>query len=84
MSFVAEFDSLPFESLLSRSERATAADVREVLQKPSRNLADFATLISPAAGQQLAEIARLSHASTVQRFGRVIRLFAPLQRGREA
>lgn len=52
--------------------------MREVLQKPTRGLADFATLISPAATELLPELARQSHAMTVQRFGRVIRLFAPL------
>lgn len=78
MSFVSEFDSLPVDRLISRTERATASEVRDVLQRQARGLGDFAALLSPAAAELLPELARQSHASTVQRFGRVIRLFAPL------
>jgi 2-iminoacetate synthase len=78
VSFVAEFNSLPLDRLLARAESASAEDVREALRKPALSLADFATLISPAAGNSLEELARRSRAMTLQRFGRVIRLFAPL------
>jgi 2-iminoacetate synthase len=43
-----------------------------------RTLGDFATLLSPAATSQLDDLARHSRAMTIQRFGKVIRLFAPL------
>jgi len=46
--------------------------------KTSFSLADFATLISPAAGEILETLCRRSQQLTLQRFGRVIRLFAPL------
>jgi 2-iminoacetate synthase len=78
VSFVAEFNSLPLDRLLARAESASAADVSDALRKPALSLADFATLISPAAGNALEELARRSRALTLQRFGRVIRLFAPL------
>ncbi|MCS7089483.1 MAG: 2-iminoacetate synthase ThiH [Verrucomicrobiota bacterium] len=78
MSFATEFDALPLPQLVQRSRTATRARVRESLERASRDLNDFAHLISPAAGEFLEEIARRSHALTVQRFGRVIRLFAPL------
>src|ERR1041384_2719698 len=42
------------------------------------SLADFAHLISPAAGELLEPLGRRAHALTLQRFGKVIRLFAPL------
>src|SRR5204862_5750303 len=42
------------------------------------SLADFAQLISPAAGELLEQMGRRSQALTQQRFGKVIRLFAPL------
>jgi 2-iminoacetate synthase len=41
-------------------------------------LADFAHLISPAAGELLEQLGQRSQALTRQRFGKVIRLFAPL------
>ena len=45
---------------------------------PHPNLSDFAALLSPTAGSRLDEIARRSAAITRQRFGRTIRMFAPL------
>ncbi len=78
MSFVAEFNSLPLESLVSKSRSANSAIVRESLAKSSLTLADFASLISPAAGEFLETMGRRSQALTQQRFGKVIRLFAPL------
>ncbi len=78
MSFVAEFNRLPVDALVERSLDATASDVAAVLSRPAQTLADFAALISPAAAPELEELSRRSHARTVQRFGKVIRLFAPL------
>src|SRR5256885_7395987 len=78
MSFVAEFNALPLESLLKRSLSATTANVREALAKSRLTPTDFAELISPAAGELLEPLGRRSQALTQQRFGKVIRLFAPL------
>jgi len=78
MSFVAEFKALPIASLLERSRRTTGATVRELLDKGNLTLAEFAQLISPAAGEMLEALCRRSQALTQQRFGKVIRLFAPL------
>jgi 2-iminoacetate synthase len=78
VSFVREFNALPLDDLLSCSMEATPLQVREALDKPRPALADFARLISPAAGPSLEEMARRSQALTRRRFGHVIRLFAPL------
>ena len=78
MSFVAEFNALPLETLVSQSLRTSAGAVRETLGRTGLTLVDFARLISPAAGQELELLSRRSQAVTRQRFGRVIRLFAPL------
>ncbi len=78
VSFVAEFNSLPLESLVKRSQSAGIQAVRESLAKTKLSLADFAHLISPAGGELLEHMGRQSHAATQQRFGKVIRLFAPL------
>ena len=78
MSFVAEFNSLPFTSLLRRSQTAGVAAVREVIAKPQLSLPDFAQLISPAGAELLESLAARSQQLTQQRFGKVIRLFAPL------
>jgi 2-iminoacetate synthase len=78
MSFVSEFNALPMERLLDRAGSAGAEAVTESLRRGERTLADFAHLISPEAGRRLEEMGRRAQVLTRQRFGRVIRLFAPL------
>ena len=78
MSFVAEFNLLPLEKLIRRSLTTDAAAVRVSMDKAKLSLADFAQLISPAAGELLEPLSRRSQQLTQQRFGKVIRLFAPL------
>jgi len=78
MTFVDEFASLPFDALLRRAQDATPADVERVLAHGAHTLADFALLLSPAAASHLERLCLRSQALTRQRFGRVIRLFAPL------
>ncbi len=78
MSFVAEFNSLAPESLVRRSLAATPSAVRSSLLKDKLSLADFVALISPAAASFLDPISVRSQKLTQQRFGKVVRLFAPL------
>jgi len=78
VSFVAEFNSLPLAVLARRSRTASLSTAREALAKSRLSLADFAHLISPACGELLEPMGRRSQALTQQRFGKVIRLFAPL------
>src|SRR3989442_11516594 len=78
MSFVAEFDTLPLDASRKRCFSATATNVREALTKRTMALADFAALISRAASELLEPLCRRSQSLTQQRFGKVIRLFAPL------
>ena len=78
MSFVAEFDALPLASLREASLNADGVRVRDVIRRGPQTLLDFALLLSPAAGGMLEDLGRRSQALTRQRFGRVIRLFAPL------
>ena len=80
MSFAAEFGSLPLPALVRRAQTASVAAVQASLASPRLTLADFAQLISPAAGEPTAlePLARRSQAMTRQRFGKVVRLFAPL------
>jgi 2-iminoacetate synthase len=78
VGFIAEFKSLPLESLVKRSLTAGVQAVRESVAKTKLSLADFANLISPVAAELLEHMGRRSHAMTQQRFGKVIRMFAPL------
>ena len=58
--------------------RASADDVRRVLQKPRLTEEDFALLLSPAAGEELEALARRAERETLRHFGRARQLFAPL------
>ncbi len=78
MSFVTEFNALRMSELLERSKQSTAADVQKSIAGEGPSLVDFAQLISPAAGGLLETLGRRSQALTRQRFGKTIRLFAPL------
>jgi 2-iminoacetate synthase len=78
VSFVAEFNSLPAQSLVKRSLDAKANSIRESLAKTKLSLNDFANLISPVASEFLEQLSVRSQKITQQRFGKTIRLFAPL------
>jgi 2-iminoacetate synthase len=78
VSFVSEFNSLPLASLVNQSLATGTAAAREAAAKSKLTLADFAALISPAAAELLETLGRRAHLMTQQRFGKVIRMFAPL------
>lgn len=63
-----------------RLERITGSDVEKALSQPpgSYSLDRLLALISPAAEDYLEQMARLAHSLTIRRFGRTIRLYAPL------
>jgi 2-iminoacetate synthase len=64
--------------LRAQVDAASATDVDRALQASRLTLADFAALLSPAAAGRIEHLARRSHETTVRRFGRTVRLFAPL------
>ena len=78
VSFVAEFNRLPVRDLVGRALDTTSSELDGVLGTRPHTLGDFARLLSPLAQQRLEDFSRRSRALTLQRFGKVIRLFAPL------
>jgi 2-iminoacetate synthase len=78
VSFVNEFNALPLTALVQRSLTASTSAARASLGKTDVSLSDFAHLISPAAAELLEPLSRRSQQMTQRRFGKVIRLFAPL------
>jgi 2-iminoacetate synthase len=78
VSFVAEFNSLPLATLVKKSLATSASTAREAAAKDKFSLVDFAALISPAAAENLEALGQRAHTMTQQRFGKTIRLFAPL------
>lgn len=59
-------------------EQATEDDVDRSLRATALDLHDIAALLSPAAVPVLEDIAQRAHRSTLGRFGKTIRFFAPL------
>src|SRR4051812_10201427 len=78
MSFVSEFNTLPLSALMRDSLVTSRNTARDSLVKSKLSLTDFGRLISPAALELLEPMTRRSQQCTQQRFGKVIRLFAPL------
>ncbi|MBV9412254.1 MAG: 2-iminoacetate synthase ThiH [Acidimicrobiia bacterium] len=74
----ADLVATDLSALRKTVERATSVDVERVLRARRRTLHDFAVLLSGAAADRLEDIAAAAHATTVRRFGRTVRLFAPL------
>ena len=78
MSFSSVFDASLTRDLLERRSRSTADMVRDAVARKLSTLDDAATLLAPAAGDLLEDLAREAHRSTVERFGKTISLYAPL------
>jgi 2-iminoacetate synthase len=93
MSSSQEHSNPPIESILAakaldghstnwqdRLAKLTGDDVEKALSEPqgTYSFERLLALISPAAENHLEQMAQSAHALTVQRFGRTIRLYAPL------
>lgn len=79
-TFADALERLELPLLLEIAHSATSAWVDRALLAPphQRTLQDFAALLSPVADGRLEELAEASRALTLARFGRTIRMYAPL------
>ena len=79
-SFLDKFDNSDWGQISEIIHSASGQSVEKALNRNgSGGLEDFASLLSPIAGKEyLEEMAQLAHRLTMQRFGRVIRMFAPI------
>jgi 2-iminoacetate synthase len=78
VSFANEIRSSGVDALVTRSAGASLRTVQHTIGKKHLSLSDFAALISPAGGELLEVLGQRARQLTQQRFGKVIRLFAPL------
>lgn len=64
----------------NRLKKMRASDIEKALSHPAGtySMEKLAALVSPAAEDYLEDMAQLAHQLTKQRFGRTIRLYAPL------
>lgn len=76
----ADLVATDIDALRQLADSAGPADVDRALARAGRlgRLEDFAALLSPAATSRLEELAAAAHRLTVRRFGRTVRMFAPL------
>ncbi|MBT5706595.1 MAG: 2-iminoacetate synthase ThiH [Verrucomicrobia bacterium] len=78
MSFVATFNSLDLTQWVDKIEATSAEEVDRVLSSGETGINALGTLISAAAAERLEGMSQRSQQITQQRFGKVIRMFAPL------
>ncbi|MEM0969880.1 MAG: 2-iminoacetate synthase ThiH [Verrucomicrobiota bacterium] len=76
--FSEAFSQLPLLELVERSHCTSQAEWDLAMQSGPASLERFAALISPESGRHLEELAGRARQWTLQRFGKVIRFFAPL------
>lgn len=80
VGFLEQFNQYNWESVTESIDVKTERDVEFALAKPTGrlDLEDFMALISPAAAPYIEAMAQRSHQLTVERFGRVQQLYAPM------
>ena len=78
MNFYDELRRHNWPEIEGEIRRRSQEDVERALGAGILDLDSFMSLLSPAAEPYLEEMARKAHRLTVQRFGRVMGLFAPL------
>lgn len=74
-SYLQQYVNLDFSKFI---ESVTDVDVHRVLTKEDLTPLDYLTLLSPVAGNYLDSMAQKAQEVTIQNFGRVVSMFAPL------
>jgi 2-iminoacetate synthase len=79
-TFTEALERLPFDTLLDLANDASANRVDAALRRSplDRTMEDVAAFLSPAAAASLERLASASKDLTLARFGRTMRLYAPL------
>ena len=78
VTFLDEFNELNAAGLRKVALEAGEPAVLDSVHARQPTLQDFVHLISPAGASHLETLAKKSRSITQQRFGKTIRLFAPL------
>ncbi|MGA1861692.1 2-iminoacetate synthase ThiH [Deferribacter thermophilus] len=78
MSFYDIYKEYSWEEIKDFIYTRRENDVIDILFKENLSVEDFATLLSPAAEKFLEDMAQKAHKITVMRFGKTIKLYAPL------
>jgi len=76
--FIDKLNAVDWDDIGERIYAKKAADVEQALSHNNRSLEDFFALISPAAAPYIEQMAALSRAITLKRFGKTMQLYIPL------
>ena len=76
--FLRHFNGYDWAEIQHKIDGITGGDVLRALQHPRPGLNEFMALLSGRAQDYLEPMARKARQLTIQRFGKTIRLFAPL------
>lgn len=76
--FSRHLATLDLRGLAAGAATASDADVTRALHAVQPDLSDLAALLSPTATVRIEELAHAAREVTLRRFGRAVRLFAPL------
>jgi len=78
MTFKQEIKTYRWDELAVAVRAKNAHDVAVALRTDRKSFEDLLALLSPAASDFIEEIAQAAHRLTVQRFGRIIQMYAPI------
>ncbi|MCP4715944.1 MAG: 2-iminoacetate synthase ThiH, partial [Deltaproteobacteria bacterium] len=78
MSFAETLTAIDLSRLKERIYSVTERDVADTLAKEHLTVADFPVLIAPPAAAALEQMAAEARRITLLRFGKTIKLYAPL------
>lgn len=78
MSFIDKITGHSWDRIRDTIQAKRTRDVERALNASVRGVEDLLALLSPAAVPFLEEMAQASHRITVQRFGRIIQMYAPI------
>ncbi len=78
MSFSEVYKEIDQKKIKEVIYSATERDVEKILKKTRWNVDDFPYLVSPAAEKFLEKMAAISRKITFLRFGKTVKLYAPL------
>lgn len=78
MSFYEVIQKFPYEYVHELIYNASEQDIINALHKDNLDEKDLTALLSPKAEKFLEEMAELSHNITLERFGKTIKIYAPI------
>ena len=78
MSFYEIIKKYPYEFVVDKIYSATEQHVINALNKNNIDENDLTALLSPSAESCIEQMAEISHNITLQRFGKTIKLYAPI------